>query len=333
MKAWVRRMSSPAKAITLPTGRWSLPEKCFWAMAVACYFIFPNYRAFGSHVLVMALFALSLDLILGYAGIVSLGHAAFFGLGAYGAGILAARGWSEPISALLLATTLAGLAGYVISFLLLRAGDLARMMITLGVASLLYEAANQLPGLTGGANGLQGAATSPLLGHFEFDIYGNTAYAYSLAVLFVAFAIVRRIINAPAGLFLTGIRANALRMQALGVPVPDRMRFAFTIGAALAGTAGALLAQTTQFVGLDVFGVGRSADVLTMLVLGGAGWLYGGLVGATGFLLIHEFLSNLNPIYWQFWMGIVLILVVLLARGGIGGIGQRMSHMLNRSLK
>ncbi|HEY4339938.1 MAG TPA: branched-chain amino acid ABC transporter permease [Steroidobacteraceae bacterium] len=308
----------------LPDGRWNIGEKLFWAFAAGSYFLFPDYRALGSHVLVTALFALSLDLILGYAGIVSLGHAAFFGLGAYGAGVLAARGWGEPISGLLAAGVLAGVTGYVVSFLVIRAGDLARMMITLGVASLLYEAANQMPWLTGGANGLQGAITDPVLGLFEFDIFGRTAYVYSLLVLFAAFVLVRRLVNAPAGLVLTGIRGNAARMQALGVPVAARLRFAFAAGAALAGVAGALLAQTTQFVGLDVFGIGRSADALTMLVLGGAGWLYGGLLGAAGFLLVHDLLSSLNPVYWQFWMGILLIAVVLLARGGLGGAGKKL---------
>lgn len=309
---------------SLPKGKWSVGEWIFWVGAVAGYFLFPDHRALGSQILLTALFVLSLDLILGYVGVVSLGHAAFFGIGAYCAGILAARGWSEPISGLIAAGLLAAVCGYAMSFLVIRASDLARMMITLGVAGLLQESANQMSWLTGGADGLQGASTGPVFGVFHFDLFGKTAYGYCLAVLALAFVVIRRWIQAPIGLSLLGIRANAERMQALGVPVPSRLRFAFTAGAGLAGLSGALLAQTTQFVGLDVFGVLRSADVIMMLVIGGAGWLYGGLLGAAAFMLVQDLLSSVSPLYWQFWMGILLIAVVLFARGGLGGAGKRL---------
>jgi branched-chain amino acid transport system permease protein len=158
-----------------------------------------------------------------------------------------------------------------------------------------------------------------LLGLFSFDLRGSTAYAYSLVVLFLLFAIARRIVSSPFGLSLRGVRENIRRMPAIGAPVGRRLVAIYTISAAMAGVAGGLLAQTTQFVGLDVFGFPRSADLMILLVLGGTGRLYGGLVGAALFMVAHHFLSDLNPVYWQFWIGLLLVVVVLFARGGVLG--------------
>jgi branched-chain amino acid transport system permease protein len=263
----------------------------------------------------------SLDLILGYAGIVSLGHAAFFGIGAYTAGLLAVHGWGEPFSGLLAAAAVSAFAGFLVSFLIVRGNDLTRLMVTLGVGLMVWEAANKAAFITGGVDGLSGVEMWKLFGVFGFDLSGRTAYVYSLVVVFLLFVLVRRLVHSPFGLSLTGIREGGKRMPAIGVPVARRVRTIFTVAAALAGVAGALLAQTTQFVGLETLGFSRSADLMIMLVLGGTGRLYGGLIGAALFMIVQDWLSGINPVYWQLWIGILLVLIVLTARGGIlGGI-------------
>ncbi|MWL89955.1 MULTISPECIES: branched-chain amino acid ABC transporter permease [unclassified Cupriavidus] len=303
----------------LPNGRWHPAEFVFWLIPVVAFFALPGYLILGSQILIVGLFALSLDLILGYAGIVSLGHAAFFGLGAYAAGLLAAHGWGEPLSGLLAAAAVAALAGWLCSFLVIRGGDLTRLMVTLGIGLMLFEAANKAAFLTGGVDGLSGVTMDRVLGVFEFDLFGKTAYLYSLAVLFVMFLLVRRIVSSPFGLSLRGIREGARRMPAIGTNVPGRLRAVFTLAAAIAGVAGGLLAQTTQFVGMDVLGFPRSAELLVMLVLGGTGRLYGALIGAALFMIAQDVLSGINPVYWQFWIGLLLVLMVLFAKGGVMG--------------
>lgn len=303
----------------LPDGRWHPAEWAFWLVPVAVFFALPGYLILGSQILITGLFALSLDLILGYAGIVSLGHAAFFGLGAYTAGLLGAHGWGEPLTGLLAAAAVAAFAGWLCSYLVVRGGDLTRLMVTLGIGLMLFEAANKAAFLTGGVDGLSGVTMRPLLGLFEFDLFGKTAYLYSLAVLFAMFVLVRRMVASPFGLSLRGVREGARRMPALGTHVPRRLRAVFTVAAAMAGVAGGLLAQTTQFVGMDVLGFPRSAELLVMLVLGGTGRLYGALIGAALFMIAQDVLAGINPVYWQFWIGLLLVLMVLFARGGVMG--------------
>jgi branched-chain amino acid transport system permease protein len=303
----------------LPNDRLRAIEIAFWLVALTAFFVFPQHRVLGSQILITGLFALSLDLILGYAGIVSLGHAAFFGMGAYTAGVLAVKGWGEPLTGLLAAGVAGAIVGYATSFLVVRGGDLARLMVTLGIGLMLYEAANQLPSITGGADGLSGVTMGKLLGLWSFDLSGTTAYLYSLVVLFAMFLFARRLVASPFGLSLRGVRENVKRMPAIGSPVGRRLVAIYTVSAGMAGVAGGLLAQTTQFVGLDVFGFPRSADLMIILVLGGTGRLYGGLVGAAVFMIAHHWLSDLNPIYWQFWLGLLLVVVVLYGRGGILG--------------
>lgn len=305
--------------VTLSTGRWHKAEYAFWSLPIAAYFIFPSNLALLAQIAIAGLFAISLDLILGYAGIVSLGHAAFFGIGAYAAGLLAQAGWGDPILGLACAALTAAAAGFVTSFLVLRGADLTRLMVTLGVASMLYVSANKLTSITGGLDGLQGVEMQPVLGLFQFDLYGKTAYIYCVAVLFVMLWIARRIVHSPFGLSLQGIRQNAFRMPALGTPVNARLVAIYTVGAGYAGIAGALLTQTTQFVSIDVLSFSRSAEILLILVLGGTGTLYGGIIGAVVFMTMHNYLSGIDPQYWQFWLGLMLILVVLFARGGIMG--------------
>jgi branched-chain amino acid transport system permease protein len=306
-------------AMRLPNDRWKPLEIAFWLLPVAAYFLFPNHLVLVSQIMIVGLFALSLDLVLGYAGIVSLGHAAFFGLGAYTAGLLSVHGWGEPVSGLFAAALVAGVAGFIVSFLVVRGQDLARLMVTLGIGLMLFEAANKAAFVTGGVDGLSGMVMNPLFGSFEFDLYGKTAFWYSLGVLFLLFVLLRRVVNSPFGLSLRGIREGGRRMPAIGANVDRRLKVAFTVGAAIAGVAGALLAQTTQFVGLDSLGFPRSAELLIMLVLGGTGRLYGALVGAAVFMVAQDYIAGLDPAYWQFYIGLLLVLIVLFARGGILG--------------
>ena len=306
--------------------RWRGAEYVFWLLPVTAYFVFPQDLSLLSQIAITALFALSLDLILGYAGILSLGHAAFFGLGAYAAGLLASHGWGDPLLGLLVAAMVAAFAGWISSFLVLRGSDLTRLMVTLGLALMLYEAANKLTAITGGVDGLQGIALTPLLGLFSFDLYGKTAYVYSTSVLFGLFWLARRLVHSPLGLSLHGIRLNASRMPALGTPVQARLRVVYTVAAAYAGVAGALLTQTTQFVSIDVFSFNRSAELLLIIVLGGAGFLYGALLGTLVFMAAQHALASINPQYWQFWLGLLLMLVVLFAKGGLMGGLRVIAH-------
>ncbi len=303
--------------------RWRPVEIAFWLATLLPFVLFPNYLSLASQIAITALFALSLDLILGYAGIVSLGHAASFGVGAYTAGLLSKYGWGEPITGLLAAALVAGIVGYLTSFIIARFRHLALIMLTLGIGLLLAELANSASWLTGGVDGLQGIHMWPLLGVFKFDLYGKVAYSYSLLVLFVLFLGARRLIHSPFGLALRGIRENWVRMPAIGAPSRTHIQTVYTIAAAVAGVAGALLAQTTETVSLDSLGFERSAELLVMLVLGGAGRLYGGLVGAIIFMVARDQFSGIAPQYWYFWIGVLLVVVVIVLPNGIlGGLSK-----------
>jgi len=312
--------------------RWHGIEIAFWIATLLPFLLFKPYLLLASQIAITALFALSLDLILGYAGIVSLGHAAFFGVGAYAAGIVTKYGWGEPLSGLAIAAAAAALVGYAASFIIARFRHLALIMITLGMGLLLYEAANSASWLTGGADGLQGIKIRPVFGAFKFDLYGVTAYSYSLAVLFLLFLVARRLIHSPFGLSLRGIRENPLRMPAVGASSQEHIRKIYTIAAALAGAAGALLAQTTSTVSLEVLGFQRSADVLVILILGGAGRLYGGILGAIIYMVARDQFSGLNPQYWYFWIGLLLIAVVMFLPNGIlGGLAKLTASWRHRA--
>ena len=300
--------------------RWRWSEIAFWLATLLPFVLAPDYLVLASQIAITALFVLSLDLILGFSGIVSLGHAAYFGVGAYTAGLLSAKlGWGEPLTGLLAAAIAAGIFGYLTSFIIARFRHLALIMITLGIGLVLQEAANSVSWLTGGFDGLQGVHTWPIFGRFRFDLYGYTAYAYSLACLFAVFLVARRIIHSPFGLALRGIRENNNRMPAIGAPTRTHIRTIYTIAAIIAGIAGAMLTQTTETVSLEALGFQRSADVLVILILGGTGRLYGGLIGAAVYMVARDQFSGLNPQYWYFWIGLLLIAVVMLLPNGILG--------------
>jgi branched-chain amino acid transport system permease protein len=297
------------------SARWRPAEIVFWIAALACGFLFPSRYLIMTDIVRLALFALSLDLILGYAGIVSLGHAAFFGVGAYGAGLLALHSIvNEPVLALLAAGLGAMALGFVTSFLVIRGVDLTRLMVTLGIALLLEALAERYSDITGGTDGLQGIEMQPVLGLFGFDMFGKAGFWYALAVLFVLFLLARRIVHSPFGLSLRAIRNNPLRAAAIGIPVNRRLIAVYTLAAFYAGIAGALFTQTTALASLDGFSFERSADLMLVLVIGGTGYLYGGLIGAVVFRMLQEVFSTITPQYWQFWIGFVLVVIVLVGR-------------------
>jgi branched-chain amino acid transport system permease protein len=299
-------------------------EIAFWLATLAPFFFFPTYLSLANQIAITALFAISLDLILGYAGIISLGHAVYFGVGAYAAGIASSRyGWGEPISGLLIGAFAAAIVGYLTSFIIVRVQHLALLMITLGLGFIAVEIANSADWLTGGADGLLGVETWPILGIWDFDLWGKTAYGYALVVLFILFVVSRRLVHSPFGLSLRGIRENAVRMPAVGAPNQRHLQKVFVISAAIAGVAGALLTQTTEFASLEVLGFQRSADLAIMLILGGTGRLYGAIVGAVIFMVARDQLADMNPQYWYFWIGLLLMAVVLfLPEGIVGGLAR-----------
>ena len=301
--------------------RWT--EWLPWVAAVAVFFLLPDYLSLGARVLTYILFALSLDLILGYVGIITLGHAAFFGLGAYVTGILSAKlGLTDPLMQMLVSALAAGLLGLATGAVILRTHGLTQLMLTLAIAALCLEIANKATPLTGGADGLSGVVIAPILGLFKFDLYGKTAYLWCLSVLFVSWWLVRRLIYSPFGASLAGIRENSIRMHAIGAPVYARQLLVYTLSATLAGVAGTLLTQTSQFVGLNVLGFEPSGELLVMLILGGVGRLYGAFVGPLVFLVAQDYLAKQFPEYWYFGIGLLLVIVVLFARGGILGISD-----------
>src|SRR5215471_114896 len=270
--------------------RWRPLEYAFWLAALASVFLLPGRHLILTEIAWLALFALSLDLILGYAGIISLGHAAFFGLGSYVAALLAKHGIiNEPVLAIVVSGLCSAVLGFATSFLVL-----------------------------GGSDGLQGVIVAPILGMFQFDIFGHVSYAYCLIVLFVLFLLARRVVYSPFGLSLRAVKGNPLRASSIGISINARLVAIYTFAAFYAGIAGALLAQTTAFASLDVFSFERSADLLLVLIIGGTGYLYGGLIGAVIFKLMQDWIANLTPQYWQFWIGLVLVLIVLVGRERIG---------------
>lgn len=295
--------------------RWRPDEYVFWIAALAAYILLPGKHLLLNEIAILALFALSLDLILGYAGIVSLGHAAFLGTGAYAAALFAKHVNADPLAGMVIGIAAAALLGFISSFLVLRGNDLTRLMITLGVALILLEIVNQMSWLTGGSDGLQGVVMAPLLGQFPFGIrHRGTAAAYSLVALFVLFLIARRIMHSPFGMSVQAIRDNPQRAAAIGIPFNHRLVAIYTLSAAYAGAAGVLLAQTSQYASLDWLSFERSADVMLVLIIGGAGWLYGGFIGAVVFTILRDWLSDLTPQHWHFWIGLFLVMIVLIGR-------------------
>jgi branched-chain amino acid transport system permease protein len=298
----------------LAGGRYKPWELALWVLALASPLLLSSHALIINEIAIVALFAVSLDLVLGYTGIVSLGHAAFFGMGAYAAALFSKLVMPDPLVGLLFAVAISTVLGAICSLTIIRGSDLTRLMVTLGVGLILMELANKLDWLTGGADGLQGVVMGPVLGKFEFDLSGRTAAWYSIAVLMLCFVIARRLVNSPFGATLKAVRDNRLRAMAIGISVTSKLSIVYTVAAAMAGAAGALLAQTTGFASLDLFEFHRSADVMLILVIGGTGWLYGGVAGAIVFKLMQDVIASITPQYWTFWIGLFLVVLVMVGR-------------------
>jgi branched-chain amino acid transport system permease protein len=326
-------LDHPAARALAARHRWRIWEAIPWLLALGFFFAFPKHLGFGTELLVTVLFAISLDLVLGYAGIVTLGQAAFFGAGAYTVGILAKQGiWNEPITGLLLAALVAAVVGFGSGLVLLRTQGLTLLMLTLCTMALLEEAANLAHDYTGGFDGLDSLPIAPLLGRFEFNpLYPTTQYLYVLAVLFLCFAFVRTLVYSPFGQSLRGIRENMLRMHAVGAPVRGRLVLCYTLSAAIAGVAGGIWAQANAYVNLGTLGLDRAATVLIILVLGGHGRLYGAFVGAVAYMVLSHFLAKIYPTAWQLGLGLLLVAIALFARNGILGIAAAVRRPARRA--
>ena len=326
-------MSSPNAspvAQGLRCSRYGLADALLLAALAATFAFGQLYLALATTVLIMVIFALSLDLAQGYGGIETLGHAAFFGSGAYAAGLYALHVSPEPLSGLLVGAAAAATVGVLSGLAVLRTQGLTQIMLTLACATLLYELANTLKRFTMGDDSLSGYTVAPLLGRFEFDIFGRTAFVYAAVVLVAVLAALRFVVNAPLGLVAQGIRENPLRMRLLGVPVTRRLLLVYGLSAAVAGVAGALSAQVNRIVGLDTLGFVVSANVLVMLALGGAGRLYGAILGAAVFVLASDRAAAVDPTNWLAALGVLLIVVVRFAPEGLAGLLARASHRLAR---
>jgi branched-chain amino acid transport system permease protein len=295
-------------------------EAVYWLLLLGAFFAFPSYLAVATTVVIMSLFALSLDLILGFAGIVTLGHAAFFGIGAYTAALLAFSGFHEPISDALLAGLAAAALALVIGPFLLLLEGLPLIMVTMAISAILYEAANKASWLTGGDDGLRDFTFTPVFGLFPWTVYGQTSYLYAVGWLAVLFVLARRVVSSPFGVALQGVRENRARMKLIGSPVVSHLVRAYVISAFMAGIAGAIHAQTNKFVSLEVLSIDTSVDAVVMLVLGGIGRLYGALIGAPVYILVKHFAAEWNPYHWMFIIGALLIVAVRFAHGGLLGI-------------
>lgn len=299
-----------------------------WVAAVATYLAAPDYAPLLTQVLIMILFAMSLDLLVGYTGIVTLGHAALFGTGAYTAGILSIHGLTAPLVTAALGMGAAAVVGLAFGSLMLRTRGLAFLMLSLAAVMLLHEGANMASSITGGDDGLQGINFTPVLGMFEFDFQGRTAFFYTLSILFIAFLFMRRLVNSPFGWSLRGIRENHLRMSAIGCPNYGRRLTAYVIASAMAGLAGALQAQSTGFVALHSLSFELSGDVLIMLILAGSGRLYGPFIGVPLYMLAQDYLAKEDPTNWFLWQGVMLLVLVLFARGGLLILAERLINKL-----
>jgi branched-chain amino acid transport system permease protein len=291
--------------------------------------LMPAYLDLGTRMIILVICAMSLDILVGYCGLVTLGHAAFFGVGAYSAGIFALRGSSEPVLGLMVGGLAAAFVGILSGVVLLRSRRLTLIMLSLATVLIVQEVANKTPAYTGGADGLQGIVMGPVLGRFDFDLYGRVSYAYAAVVLALAFLAFKTIIDSNFGKSLVGIRENELRMRAIGTPVDARLRVAYVISATLAGVAGALQAQVVEFVSLNALSVEFSGEIMVMLILGGAGRRYGAFLGAPLYVLAQDFLAREDPTNWYLWLGLMLLVIVLFAPGGLtsglAALGRRVS--------
>jgi branched-chain amino acid transport system permease protein len=297
-----------------------MPEIVIATFGIGAFFLFPDDLTFLANILVTSLFVLSLSVVLGQAGIATLGHAAYFGVGGYAAGLFAIHLWADPLAGLLIGGVIGGLIAAASGLLLLRTHGLTFLMLTIALLQVFHEIANRAAKITGGDDGLSGITPLPVLGIFDFDLYGKTAYLYALGVLVIAYFILRKIVESPFGLVSRGIRSDRGRISALGGNVYLQLLAVFTIGGIFAGFAGALSAQSAGVVGLNSLTFAFSGNALVMLILGGSRRLSGALVGTVIFMVIQHVVATINPYHWLLIIGVLLIVSVLVLPNGMIGL-------------
>lgn len=290
------------------------------SVGLAGYWLFPDNLALLTRVIALALLVLSLDLLVGYCGVASLGQGALYGAGAYAAGIACVNGVTEPLTLIAIGAVAGAFAGLVMGAIMLRAHGLAQLVLSIAIVQLFHEMANKASAYTGGSDGLAGLVIDPLLGVFEFDLWGRTAYLFGLALLIAVFVALKLVVSSPFGMLCRGIKEDPVRIGAMGAFVFPVLLKMFVISGAVAGTGGALGAISTQVVGLDSVSFEVSANALVMLVLGGLGSLYGALVGTVVFMGVEHVVSAIDPFHWLTMVGAMLIAVVLAAPGGLSGV-------------
>lgn len=287
------------------------------ALGAVAFWLFPDDLAFLTRLVSIAFLVLSLDLVTGYCGVATLGHAALFGVAAYAAGNACIAGVTDPIALLVVGMIAGALTGLLSGALITRFRGLPQLVISIAIGQLVGALANKLSFLTGGSDGLAGITPGRVFGVFAFDMYSRTAFVFSIATLGIVFALLIRFARSPFGLLCRGIRDDDLRAQMIGAAVYPRLVMMYGVSGAVAGIGGALTAITTGVVGLDSVGFERSAEALVMLVLGGAGNLWGALTGAIIFQVFEHIVSATNPFHWMTLVGLLLIVIVVFVPKGV----------------
>ncbi len=300
-------------------------------LGVALFLLFPYNLAFATRMIVMVIFVLSIDLVLGFAGIATLGQAAMYGAGAYAAGLFAIHVWADPLAGLLVGAGAGAALALVSALVLMRTAGLTLIMLTIAIASICHEIANQARWLTGGADGLRGIRPGPVLGLFEFDFIGTTGYWYAFGVAALVFGLLWRLTRSPFGLSLRGIHESPARMAAIGAQVYWRRVAAYGIGGGIAGIAGAVAAQVTQLVSLESFAFSLSAEALIMLILGGTGRLYGAVIGTLIFMTVHHTAAANDPFNWLFVIGAMVLAVVFFLPMGLITLPSALTRLGGRA--
>src|SRR3569832_50015 len=307
-------------------------SKAVTALMLAGLVLLPLYSALSGNIFILTLFtrsvifalaAASLNLIMGYGGMMSFGHAAYLGIGGYAVGILAQEGFGSGFLQFPVALAASALFALVIGALSLRTRGVYFIMITLAFAQMAYYVASGLARY-GGDDGLTIYKRSDFGGLINLSIRVQFYYL-CLACLFGGLYLIWRIVNSRFGVVVQGLRANEARMQAIGFPATRYRLVCFVISGTICGLAGALLANNTDFVSPAAMYWTRSGDLMVMVILGGMGTLFGPVIGAIVYLVLEESLSQMTE-YWALIMGPLLLLIVLFGRGGIMGLLGRFSR-------
>jgi branched-chain amino acid transport system permease protein len=320
----------PAPAMQ-PRLRWSV-DAIVPFLIFAAFATLPLAAAFGAKAYILALFgrimifaiaAIALDLLIGYGGLISFGHAAFVGLGAYAVGILSAHGISDALVALPVALIASALFGLATGAVCLRTRGVYFIMITLAFSQMVFFTASSLAPY-GGDDGLTVRSRNTIAG-FAFMRDEQSFYYVVFGFLVVSYLLCRALIASRFGRVFRGARENAARVASLGYNVFRYQLVAYVIAGGFAGVSGFLLANATEFVSPAYMSWQRSGELVIMVLMGGLGTLYGAILGAAAFVLAEEWLSGLTE-HWKMIFGPLLILIVLFARGGLVGAAGRLSR-------